>query len=116
MRPFAQASRPLLLLAQNIPAGGILRINLCRDLRSDPTLEIAVHIFAIAIGAFDPALFQRDLEPDTRMPQRAPAPVTGNAVAIDKFRLWCLDRHLGTFPFPVNWITSVMSDEAGRGK
>jgi hypothetical protein len=44
------------------------------------------------------------------------APVTGHTKAVDNLCLWSLDRHLGTFPFPVNWIRSVMSDETSRGK
>jgi hypothetical protein len=75
-----------------------------------------MHVFAIAIGAFHPAMFVGYLEPDTRVAKRPFAPVTGYAIAVDKLCLWCLDRHLGTFPFPVNWIRSVMSDETGRSK
>lgn len=83
---------------------------------SDLALEIAVHEFAITIGAFDPSLLMRYLKPDARMAQGTFAPVTGHAVGIDKSCLWRLYGHLGTFPFAVNWIRSVMSDETSRGK
>jgi hypothetical protein len=83
---------------------------------SDLALEIAVHVFAVAIWAFDPTMFMRDLKPDTRMAKGTFAPVTGHAVSIDKLCLWRLYGHLGTFPFAVNWIRSVMSDETVRGK
>jgi hypothetical protein len=73
-------------------------------------------IFAIAIGTFDPPQLLGNLKPDTRVAKRPLAPVTGHAIAVDKLCFWSLDRHLGTFPFPVNWIRSVMSDETGRSK
>lgn len=41
------------------------------------------HEFAVTIGAFDPALFFGDLEPDPRMPQCASTSVTGDTRGFD---------------------------------
>jgi hypothetical protein len=114
--PLSRALGPLRLLAQNIPARDICPFSQTTGPRSDPALEFTVHELAIAIGAFHPAKLMRYLKPDARMAKGTFAPVTGHAVAIDKLCLWRLDRHLGTFPFAVNWIRSVMSDETSRGK
>jgi len=46
--------------------------------------KIAVDVFRVAIGAFDPALFVGDLQPDLWMAIH-PATVTGNAVFIDNY-------------------------------
>jgi hypothetical protein len=94
-----QACGPLLLLASNIPAGGIRRITHLPGMRSDFTFEIAVDIFAITVGAFHPSCVMRNLEPDAWVAKRALASVTGHTVAVDNLCFWCLDRHLRDIPF-----------------
>ena len=54
---------------------------------------IAMHIFAVAIGAFDPAGIVGDLQPDPRMAQRAVAAVAGDPVLFDELRFWRFECH-----------------------
>ena len=54
---------------------------------------ILVDEFAIAIGAFDPAVFARDLQPDARVAQSAFAAVTGDAVCVNDFGFRCFGGH-----------------------
>jgi hypothetical protein len=56
---------------------------------------IVVHKFAIAIGAFNPAMFIRNLQPNPRV--AALSAIAGNAIAVDDLcfrgRNWGLNTH-----------------------
>ena len=53
----------------------------------DFALKVFVYQFGIAIRAFNPAMFARDLQPDTRMTQRAFAAIASNAITVYDFDL-----------------------------
>ena len=60
---------------------------------SDFAFKVLVHIFAIAISTFDPALINRNLQPDTRMTQSPFTAITGNPVAVHDFDFGGFDCH-----------------------
>jgi hypothetical protein len=62
---------------------------------SDLAFKLAMHKFGIAIGAFDIALFPRNLQPDARMTQRALAAITSHAIGVNNSRFWGLRYHGG---------------------
>ena len=67
---------------------------------SDFAFKVLVNQFRVAIRALDPPEIVRDLQPDTRVPKRAFAAVTGYAVAINDAGLRCRGCH-GFVPFLV---------------
>ena len=62
---------------------------------SDFAFKILVDQLAIAIGAFDPAVFARDLQPDARVTQSAFAAITGDPIAVHDLGFWGGGAHLG---------------------
>lgn len=58
------------------------------DSRLDFALKVLMHQLGIAIRAFDPPLFFRDLQPNTRMTQRTFAAVTGHTPFLNNAGLW----------------------------
>ena len=62
--------------------------NLCADVL-DFAFKVLVHQLGITIGAFNPAMLTRNLQPDTRMTQRAAAAITGHAPLMNDLCLGC---------------------------
>ena len=98
-------------LAENTPAGGILRHHTrhCWRVMSDLAFKIPVHELCVAIGAFDKPGVVRDGKPDAWMTKRALAAVTGDAVTVDDPGFGGLCHH-PAFPFVLN---STRSDYEG---
>jgi len=55
--------------------------------------RFAVYEFAIAIGAFDPAVLFRELQPDARMTKATFATITGHTPLVYDLCFWRSNRH-----------------------
>lgn len=72
---------------------------------SDLALKILVHIFGVAIRAFDKPVLCGDLQIDPRMTQRAFAAVTGHAKSINNLGFGGFDGHeIIPFPLPMHYL------------
>ena len=82
---------------------------------SDFAFELRMHKFAVAIATFDPAAILGDLQPDTRMPKRAFAAVTGHTPSVHNagFGRW---KGHEAGPWIRQKLPLVMTKAAVRGK